>query len=199
MNDKVKLYQMINPYVTQVSRHIYLNDFSIKEWENQKQGKESTQNSSQLALELPVRLKWLLVAAYIASNNPPNHDGRYFGDNSKRKGKRSVNSKIRRRFTMPSTFVVERMIAIYFAIYEQQTVGMGNMGNVGDEKHGRTPTYDTELFTQIQTLISLSLLTSSSKKGAIESVKLRCNISYDFIKTVAKSLDFDLNKYLQDA
>ena len=37
MDDKVKLYHYIDPYVKQVSRHIYLNDFSIKEWENEKQ------------------------------------------------------------------------------------------------------------------------------------------------------------------
>ena len=187
MDDKVKLYHYIDPYVKQVSRHIYLNDFSIKEWENEKQNQQ-TVSSTNLAVELPSRLKWLLVASYIASNNPPNHDTRYFGDAATKKSKKSASKtvKVRRRFAMPTAFTFDRMVAIYFAIYE-------------DSVHQRTPKYDSELYTQIQTLISLNLLTLAGARGIIESVKLRCNISYDFAKTIAQNLDFDLSKYLQDA
>ena len=187
MSDKVKLYHYIDPYVKQVSRHIYLNDFSIKEWENEKQNQVAS-GTANLAVELPSRLKWLLVASYIASNNPPNHDTKYFGDISVKKNKRSSNktARVRRRFAMPTAFSFDRMIAIYFAIYE-------------DNSRERTPMHDSELYTQVQTLISLNLLTLAGARGIIEAVKLRCNISFDFAKSLSQNLDFDLTKYLQDA
>lgn len=187
MHDKVKLYQYIDPYVRQVSRHIYLNDFSITEWENEKQNQRQV-SSSNLAVELPSRLKWILVASYIASNNPPNHDTRYFGEVSEKKSRRAASrtAPVKRRFAMPTAFTFDRMIAIYFAIYE-------------DQEHQRTPIQDSELYTQVQTLISLNLLTLAGAREIIESVKLRCNISYDFAKTLAQNLDFDLSKFLQNA
>lgn len=185
-DDKAKLYQSIDPYVRKVSKHIYLNDFSIKEWEESKLSR--TQKQTSLAVELPARLKWLLVTAYIASHNPPKLDKRLFSDNSgkRRKGKaRGPQKKESQRFKMPTTFMLDRLLAIYFAVFE-------------DVDGVQVPTRDAELYTQVKTLVSLNLLTMTGSRGMIERVKLRCNCSLDFVKAVAESLDFDLSRYLRE-
>merc|ERR1712137_322624 len=101
-----------------------------------------------MGVELPLRLKWLLVASYIASNNPPSHDARYFGEVSVKKSIRSASkkAKVRRRFAMPTAFTFDRMIAVYFSIFEVNSNEPGRKKE--DIEKNRTPTQDSELYTQ---------------------------------------------------
>lgn len=86
---------------------------------------------------------------------------------------------------MPTPFMLDRLLAIYFAVFEDV-----------DGLH--VPTRDAELYTQVKTLVSLNLLTMTGSRGMIERVKLRCNCSLDFVKAVAESLEFDLSRYLRE-
>ena len=50
---------------------------------------------------------------------------------------------------------------------------------------------------QVTSLVRLQLLTSVGLE-LLDQPKYKCNVSMDFIRTVAKTVQFDIYKYLYD-
>lgn len=83
-----------------------------------------------MALDLPYYAKYFLIAAYIASFNPPIYDRQLFvkASNKKRKlkiPKKSENSI--RELVGPKTFSLDRLLAIFYAIIEENTNMTANL------------------------------------------------------------------------
>eukprot|EP00002_Diphylleia_rotans_P028997 TRINITY_DN5867_c0_g1_i4.p1 TRINITY_DN5867_c0_g1~~TRINITY_DN5867_c0_g1_i4.p1 ORF type:complete len:321 (-),score=76.09 TRINITY_DN5867_c0_g1_i4:255-1217(-) len=72
-NDARALFSYINPYLKKFLEKVYQRDVSTADWDKQDPkkapGKPSAQRGSDL--NLPEYTKFLLIAAYLASYNPP--------------------------------------------------------------------------------------------------------------------------------
>ncbi|KAJ2999847.1 Origin recognition complex subunit 5 [Globomyces sp. JEL0801] len=75
-------------------------------------------------MDLPHYTKFLVMASFLASYNPARLDKRFFtrgGEGKTRVGKKGgVNngSKLRQQLLGPKSFTVERMIAIFYSIID---------------------------------------------------------------------------------
>lgn len=145
----------------------------------------STKTFAQ-SFELPFYAKFLLIAAYLASYNPPKEDKRLFmknhGKQRKRlqqvKAKAKINEKLNTQLG-PKIFTLDRLLAIFYAILE--------------EKIGLT----SNLLAQIATLVELKLI-AGSKEIDLDASKYKCIVGYDFISAVAQTVGFNVRKYLYD-
>lgn len=139
--------------------------------------------TSQLSFDLPFCTKFLLIAGFLASFNPSKLDKRYFtktGETLGKKGgiKRAIRKeKISSSLLGPKAFPVERMIAIYHAIFTQKIQE------------------SNDISIQIATLINLGLITRVGN-DPLNSVKCKCNVGMSAIKSIANKIGFQLDNYL---
>lgn len=145
----------------------------------------STKTFAQ-SFELPYYAKFLLIAAYLASYNPPKEDKRLFMKNHGKQRKRlqqvRAKAKISEKLNTqlgPKVFTLDRLLAIFYAILE--------------EKIGLT----SNLLAQIATLVELKLI-AGSKEIDLDTAKYKCIVGYDFISAVANTVGFNVRKYLYD-
>lgn len=134
-----------------------------------------------LNLELPFYAKFMLIAAYLASYNPVKEDKKLFVKRSmKKKKSQTVSKKVIKPFTQsgPKEFTLDRMLAIFYAIIDDK-VGL-----------------PANLLAQISTISQLGLLNTVSDN--LETPKYKCRVNYDFIAVVAKTVGFEIRKYLCD-
>ena len=149
---------------------------------------EATQTHS-IANQLSESAKYLLIASFLASFNPPKQDRFVFGTTSatdtsrKRKGGiRASSSGTRKNSKLkisplemgPKPFPMDRMIAIFRVI-----------SNFED----RTPI--SAIYSRVSSLAAMNLLQyygSQSKNDALDEPRLVCNISYELVLELSKSL-----------
>ena len=176
------------------------NILSTTNFESKKKFKSSQ--------DLSYYTKFLLIASYLASHNPPRQDQTYFmkSSESKRKkkggavakarGKPAKHRKVQRKMLGPQLFVLERMMAIFHAIMPHSA-----------------PVGSADIMTQIATLISLGMIvrgtgatTGGAKGGEMgagldimdPTVKWRCNVGWEFIKGIAKTLRFEVEDFVAE-
>ncbi|KAK5131330.1 hypothetical protein LTR08_000996 [Meristemomyces frigidus] len=149
--------------------------------------------------ELPYYAKWLLVAAYLASFNPPKLDALYFMKATERKrrkkgggtarsggGRPSQNRKIPRHLLAPSAFTLDRLLSILHAILP----------------HDFRSTID--IYTQIATLTSLRLLVRGGGVGGSDPLeaggkwKTGVAVSWEYALALVRGLDFELRDYVAE-
>lgn len=145
----------------------------------------STKTFAQ-SFELPYYAKFLLIAAYLASYNPPKEDKRLFMKNHGKQRKRMQQVKAKAKISEklntqlgPKVFALDRLLAIFYAILE--------------EKIGLT----SNLLAQIATLVELKLI-AGGKEIDLDTAKYKCIVGYDFISAVAQTVGFNVKKYLYD-
>ncbi|KAJ3024648.1 Origin recognition complex subunit 5, partial [Rhizophlyctis rosea] len=86
-----KLFANIQFYIKETLHSIYLREISSSEWQKTSENKNLYQSVVRPALydvELPFYTKFLLIASFLASYNPPRLDVRYFsrtGDDRKKR------------------------------------------------------------------------------------------------------------------
>uniref|UniRef100_A0A182S5Z0 Origin recognition complex subunit 5 n=1 Tax=Anopheles maculatus TaxID=74869 RepID=A0A182S5Z0_9DIPT len=131
-------------------------------------------------IELPYYAKYLLIAAYLASNNATKEDKRLFVKNHGKQRKRlqavNARAKVVEKMTTklgPKAFNIDRLLAIFYAIL--------------DEKVGLT----CNLMAQISTLVHLKLLAYASVDGGAGMLdgsvtRLKCTVGLDFIMYVGR-------------
>ena len=146
-------------------------------------GSQSVSNVSRITVELPFYSKFLLIAAFLASYNPAKSDKRFFQKHhgKQRKTSSSIRAKERMnsQLTGPKTFPLERLLAIFY--------------NIVDERVNPT----ASIYSQLSSLVNLHLLTAMGM-DMMDQPKYRCNIGLDFVRTIARPLQFDVYKYLYD-
>ncbi|KAL7271426.1 hypothetical protein RUND412_005822 [Rhizina undulata] len=139
--------------------------------------------------DLPYYSKFLLCAAYLASYNPARQDPVFFmkasdiGRKKRRGGQRKPpkNRKIHRRLLGPQAFLLERLMAIFHAILPHKIPA------------------SVDLQTQIATLASLRLLVKASVTDSLEaSTKWRVNVGWEFIRSMARTLNFEMEDYMTE-
>lgn len=192
-NDSQKLWRNIEPHLKKALQTVYLREVSSVQWEEmQKLGTQGeyedapshSVHASRNQVELPYYSKYLLVAAYLASYNPVMSDKRFF---CKKTGKLSRRSKLIKKHERasnhllgPKPFPMDRLLAIFYSILEDKISPSAN------------------IFSQISSLVSLQLLGQTCSDSQIEMPRYKCLVSLDFIRSVAKTISFDVMKYLYD-
>nr|CAH7729438.1 unnamed protein product [Callosobruchus chinensis] len=146
-------------------------------------------NNAAHSLELPYYAKYLLVAAYLASYNSTKDDKKIFVRNTGKKSKTvreiKAKSKVSEQLNTqlgPKPFTFDRLLAIFYAILEEK-VGFNN-----------------NLLVQLSSLVELRLLVLSTVGDgmSLDGQKYKCNVSFDFIHNTAKTIGFNVKKYLSD-
>ncbi|EDQ90608.1 uncharacterized protein MONBRDRAFT_16039 [Monosiga brevicollis MX1] len=183
------LFQRIKPVLQKQLTRLYLRDVSTVEWAGALQAPEANATESVGAasgfrLDLPYHAKYLLLAAYLASSNPPRADLRLFAKRRQsKKAKRGTVVHMHESQTLkgPRQFTLDRLLAIFHSIHD----GIG--------------TSTSELLVQIQTLISLRMLHQVRASNLLDDGKYKVGIDYSTARALAQSIDFDLNAYLYEA
>ncbi|KAG0322856.1 Origin recognition complex subunit 5 [Dissophora globulifera] len=226
-HDALKLHRHIQAYFVEATDKLYLREISSREWSDRTlaiapgsssnragdsnlirsaPGAATSERALMSAVEvhntfdLPYFTKFILIASFLASYNPPRLDMRYFAKVSNQGGKLSrrakvsavkkhgfdqLGSKLRQQLLGPKTFPIERMLAIFYSILDEQVLDEQVEENVN-------------VHTQVASLVSLRLLQRVTPMDKLDSIKCKCNVSYDMIKALAKSTKFDIDKYLYD-
>ena len=140
--------------------------------------------------ELPYYSKFLLISAYLASHNPARLDAVFFMHASSGKKKRrglaatmperlrgKKGRKIQRNHLPAAPFSLERMFAIFHSILPDPL--------------GSTT---IDLGTQLATLGSLRLIVKTSSAADVleKGTKWRVNVTWEFIRTMARGIGFEI-------
>ncbi|KAL5240036.1 hypothetical protein ACI65C_007446 [Semiaphis heraclei] len=173
------LFRKISPSIHLLLNNVYLGT----SLENVNSLSDEKTKFEKLALDLPYYAKYFLIAAYIASFNLPKYDRQLFvkASNKKRKTNRLTNKteNSATQLVGPKTFSLDRLLAIFYAIIEENTNMTAN------------------LLAQINTLSDLGLLIRLGD-GKLDTPKYRCSVSFDCVSNIARTVKFNLNKYLID-
>lgn len=182
-NDTNILWRNISNVLKTNLEVIYLrvstDDFSMR-----TQLSQEIESTTKLALsfELPYYAKFMLIAAYLASYNPPKEDKRLFMKQSSKKKKRKHLSKktiIMNTHSGPRTFPLDRMLAIFCAIVQEKV------------------DLNANLLAQIPTMCQLGLLTTVGDNN-LDEQKFKCCVTYDFVTVISKNVGFNIKHYLYD-
>eukprot|EP01135_Chromosphaera_perkinsii_P000656 Nk52_evm23s147 gene=Nk52_evmTU23s147 len=211
--DYTRLYEAILPVLRRGLTELYLRQMSTLEWgthisniDNRKKPSSSKGSSSEtnpplpstkVDIELPYHSRYLLIAAYMASYNPQETDQRYFSIrkcNTASKSKRH-RDRVNQHMIGPKPFLLHRFLGIFYNIIELDEFG----ADVGKEGGGMPLIENTaDIFHQISNLVSLELIAQCSNAENLDSARFKCNVSLDQIIPIAKSVDFNIFKYLYD-
>ncbi|XP_067004774.2 origin recognition complex subunit 5 [Anabrus simplex] len=183
--DVTKLWQTITPHLKSALTELYLRMVASKELEEtpqsiQNQNEVSTRKLA-LSFELPYYTKYFLIAGFLASYSPPKLDKALFVKLSekKRRKRMSVRSKqelLNDMLLGPKPFTADRLLAIFYSI-------------VGEEVN-----FTVNLSAQISSLVKLKLLVEVD--NSLDHHKYKCAVGMEFIKTIAKTVGFDVVKFL---
>uniref|UniRef100_A0A3B3ZDC2 Origin recognition complex subunit 5 n=1 Tax=Periophthalmus magnuspinnatus TaxID=409849 RepID=A0A3B3ZDC2_9GOBI len=126
---------------------------------------------------------FLLIAAYLASYNPARTDKRFFLKHHGKIRKANFlkkNEKTSNHLLGPKPFPLDRMLAIFYSVVDSRVA----------------PT--ASIFSQISSLVTLQLLNQVSHDDQLDAPKYKCAVSMDFICAIARTVNFDIVKYLYD-
>ncbi|VDM31271.1 unnamed protein product [Hydatigera taeniaeformis] len=171
------------------------------------------------ALEIPLYPRYLLLAAYIASYNPKKSDKRFFVKNTGKMSSRTKHYEKRAEHTNchlygPRLFSLDRLLAIFYALLNLEGIKEGASST-------SMPEMTSLLLSWVGGLCGLGLMASASGAAAVGSMtattpalvgessagcsedplfnpRYRCLINLETARTVAKSVDLDINRYLLD-
>jgi origin recognition complex subunit 5 len=199
-SDSKKLWANIEPHLKKCLSTVHLREVASQQMlalDQEKSSNEEFSNSIQslssigptisnvnrITIELPFYSKFLLIAAFLASYNPAKSDKRFFvkhhGKQRKTASSIRTKEKLNSQLTGPKPFPLERLLAIFYNIVEEQVNPTAN------------------IYSQVTSLVRLQLLTAIGVE-LMDQPKYKCNVSMDFVRTVAKTVQFDVYKYLYD-
>jgi origin recognition complex subunit 5 len=161
-----------------------------------------------IGTQLPYYSRLLLVAAYLASFNPPRNDQLFFmksaaakrrkkgGGTALTKGRPGVTKhrKISRKLLGPQAFILERMLAIFHAIKEDAD----QRGRLGTGREVTAGAADIQM--AIATLASLRLLVKIGAANAADTLdggsKYRVTVGWEVVRGIARSVGVEAEDYL---
>uniref|UniRef100_A0A8D1C3M5 Origin recognition complex subunit 5 n=1 Tax=Sus scrofa TaxID=9823 RepID=A0A8D1C3M5_PIG len=185
--DTRKLWRNIEPHLKKAMQTVYLREISSSQWEKlQKDDIDPGQLKGLSActhVELPYYSKFILIAAYLASYNPARTDKRFFLKHHGKIKKTNFlkkHEKTSNHLLGPKPFPLDRLLAILYSIVDSRVAPTAN------------------IFSQITSLVTLQLLTLVGHDDQLDGPKYKCTVSLDFIRAVARTVNFDIIKYLYD-
>lgn len=185
--DTRRLWRNIEPHLKKAMQTVYLREISSSQWERLQQDDEDSGHlkglSAHAHVELPYYSKFLLIAAYLSSYNPARTDKRFFMKHHGKIKKSSFlkkHEKTSNHLLGPKPFPLDRLLAIFYSIVDSRVTPSANV------------------FSQITTLVALQLLTQVGHDDQLDGPKYKCTASLDFIRAIARTVNFDIVRYLYD-
>ncbi|KAJ8381753.1 hypothetical protein SKAU_G00025310 [Synaphobranchus kaupii] len=185
--DAHKLWRNIEPHLKKAMQTVYLREVSSVQWEEQQTDERETADRRGLSahehVELPYYSKYLLIAAYLASYNPARTDRRFFLKHHGKIKKTNFlkkHEKTSNHLLGPKPFPLDRLLAIFYSVVDSRVA----------------PT--ASVFSQISSLVTLQLLSQTSHDDQLDAPKYKCAVSLDFIQAIARTVGFDILRYLYD-
>ncbi|RMC10364.1 hypothetical protein DUI87_13167 [Hirundo rustica rustica] len=182
--DTRKLWKNIEPHLKKAMQTVYLREISRSKQSSYINISYVRMGlSAHTHMELPYYSKFLLIAAYLASYNPVRTDKRFF---LKHHGKiRKTNfmkkhEKTSNHLLGPKPFPLDRLLAILYSIVDNRVAPTAN------------------IFSQITSLVTLQLLSMVGQNDQLDGPRYKCTVSLDFIRAIARTVNFDIIKYLYD-
>ncbi|EFO27437.1 origin recognition complex subunit 5 [Loa loa] len=138
---------------------------------------------------LSTSAKYLLIAAYCASYNPPSSDRRFFTKNHGKQRRRAPATKgLRNNLesaheTGPKPFPIQRLLFIYLAMLE---------------KHDMRNHCAADIHAQVAELCAMGFLNRVSADGNLDTPKYRCIATFEFSEQLAKTVGIEIRDFLID-
>ncbi|KAF4793913.1 Origin recognition complex subunit 5 [Turdus rufiventris] len=166
--------------------------------------------SAHTHVELPYYSKFLLIAAYLASYNPVRTDKRFF---LKHHGKiRKTNflkkhEKTSNHLLGPKPFPLDRLLAILYSIVDERVAPTANIFSQLWAKASCEQLANQFMYRKnqqhdglywITSLVTLQLLSMVGQNDQLDGPRYKCTVSLDFIRAIARTVNFDIIKYLYD-
>ncbi|ELR21580.1 origin recognition complex subunit 5 family protein [Acanthamoeba castellanii str. Neff] len=160
-------------------------------WQKLFAGLPTEDEDERLDFELAGYAKYLVLAGYLASYNDPRFDVDHFSaktvGQAKKGGGRTfaqLKEDPNLRLLGPRDFSLDRLLAIFSAIADR-------VGDVDTGNHN--------IYHQVSTLVSLGFFIRVSTEENLDTMRLKCNMSHEFINNLAANLSFDLSNGLVPA
>ncbi|CAF4132350.1 unnamed protein product, partial [Rotaria sp. Silwood2] len=195
-NDYRMLYQ--KEFFMQVLNSVYTRSMSIPKFlDTHTADEETTDNSSKMsninnnARDLPLSAKFLLIAIYLATQNPIKYDLMLYDKQSQ--GKKSRRAKIMHKRTQLESSKIE-----YLPLSSNKPISLNRLLAIHCSLQGDSLPLTTQIYTQLSLLTSMRLIElvgSSNETGIINlnEPKYRCTSSSDYIRRLAASIDFKID------
>ncbi|XP_043194961.1 origin recognition complex subunit 5-like [Amphibalanus amphitrite] len=198
--DLRRLWRHVEPHLRAALRSVYLREADSAQWlrtqtqlpaaavqpsSHDQPGILDAADHQRLNTELPFYSKFLLIAAYLASYNPAKSDRRFFvkrtGKGAGRlKARPPAGARVSALLTGPRAFPLDRLLAIFYVIVEDRVA----------------PT--ASIYSQVSSLVTLRMLTRLGGSDNLDSAKYKCLVSFDTVKSIAKTVNFEVEWYLYD-
>ena len=151
-------------------------------------------NNNIIIRDLPLSAKYLLVAIYLATQNPIKYDRMLY--DKQNQGKKSRRAKIMHKRTQLDMAKLE-----YLPLSSNKPIALNRLLAIYCSLKGHTTSLTTQIYTQLALLTSMRLIElvgSSNASGFINlnEPKYRCISSSDYIRRLASSIDFKINDLL---
>lgn len=193
-NMPVALFNRVTADLKDVLQNMYRREFVVR---NSKlvpahvaraaQRRMDVHECTLIDPDLSVVSKFLLLAAYLATHNPPKYDLRYFSTERTRK----PHKKRRKTAPVRHPFSVERLLAIFEALrdaHRNQPETTGSSAHAGALCTGGQ--------VQIANLVRLGFLTAADAAGdPLADRKYRSNVTQAQAEEIGKHLHIQLKHY----
>ena len=153
----------------------------------------ATANSNSTR-DLPLSAKYLLIAIYLATQNPVKYDRMLYDKQSQ--GKKSRRAKVMHKRTQLETSKME-----YLPLSSNKPIGLNRLLAIHCSLQGDALPLTSQMYNQLSLLTSMRLIElvgSSNESGIINlnEPKYRCTSSSDYIRRLASSIDFKIGDLL---
>lgn len=164
---------------------------------------------------LPYASQILLLAAYLCSYIPARNDVIIFsklfakkrrrgasgtvkgGGARKNKNSLAQRRRIDRKLLGPQAFVVERLLAVFWCVWEEATHSR-ECKSSGERRKGlREFGGSADILAQIAMLSSLRLLVSTGKEGLDGGSKYRVNVGWEVVRSLGRGVAVELGEWLE--
>ncbi|CAF3751892.1 unnamed protein product [Rotaria sordida] len=187
--------QVLNSvYTRSMSIPRFLDTHTADEETTDKSSHISTINNKNNTRDLPLSAKFLLIAIYLATQNPIKYDRMLY--DKQNQGKKSRRAKIMHKRTQLESSKIE-----YLPLSSNKSISLNRLLAIYCSLQGDTIPLTTQIYTQLSLLTSMRLIElvgSSNETGIINlnEPKYRCTSSNDYVRRVAASIDFKIDNLI---
>ncbi|KAJ3448841.1 origin recognition complex subunit 5 [Anaeramoeba flamelloides] len=187
---QLKLYRRIEPLIKIILDHSHMHKITNSEletyWENCESTRSPFEQSNEIteeerALNLPRFSKILLVSVFLASHVPQSKDLQVFTTLIKKRASKKnvdIQSDNKKLLQSPKTFPLDRLLSI-FSFFTQAKVDCSS-----------------EIYNQLASFVTMGYISIKTSLASLDNINFRCNLSFDIIKEISKSIDIEIGKFL---
>ncbi|XP_063953065.1 origin recognition complex subunit 5-like isoform X2 [Lytechinus pictus] len=144
-------------------------------------GEATVDDAHKLWRNIEPHLKKALQTIYLREVSRT--DRRFFAKHHgkiKKTARISKKKETSNQLLGPKAFPLDRLMAIFYSVVDARVAPSAN------------------IFSQISSLVTLQLLSHVGHDDQLDVPKYKCTVSLDFIRSIARTVNFDIIRYLYD-